>query len=620
MGNFTIGNLKLSSKGWILVGVPLAFELVFIAVLLCLLRNADQARLQEIRSQAILAEAQTIQSKYYTAGSALFAYGLSKQSPFYEQRFRKLIAEIGEDIDNFEQLLEHDRKSPDEIRRLDTLAKQSLDLLRLSKAEIDNSEAPDDILVHKPNRLLEPLLTQFTDQLERVVAPNKKYAKHYEQAQKESSNALYFSVTLALIANIGLAFWLAAFFNQSTRQRLMIIFDNAVRMGQNKPLLPALPGDDEIAYVDHAFHNMSSNLAEARRKERIVVDHALDVICSFDEQGNCLTTNHATKNIFGYEPRDFVGINLRQLIVEEDLGAMETALQDLKHNLARGTFENRIRSKNGEDRDVLWSIHWSQAESSFFCVAHDSTDRKEIERLKKQFIEMLSHDLRAPLSSLQILLSMLEMGVYGQVTDKGKDRIQSCGLEIGRLIGLINDLLDIEKMEAGKMEMHCEPTSIETAITRAVESIRELAQTRQITFRTDLTHLNCFADKDRLVQVLVNLIGNAVKFSPDGGEITISASKAEDSVEVRITDLGRGIAKEHQTTLFQRFHQLERSDAISKGGSGLGLAVCRAIIEQLQGSIGVDSEVGRGSTFWFKLPLAGDTIYVAQKPEIKATL
>jgi signal transduction histidine kinase len=170
------------------------------------------------------------------------------------------------------------------------------------------------------------------------------------------------------------------------------------------------------------------------------------------------------------------------------------------------------------------------------------------------------------------------------------------------------------------MEMHCEPTSIDTAITRAVDAIRDLAQTRQIGFQTNIADAECFADKDRLIQVLVNLIGNAVKFSPDGGQVTISAFKIEDNVEVRITDRGRGIAKEHQDSLFQRFHQLERSDAIGKGGSGLGLAVCKAIIEQLQGSIGVNSEPGQGSTFWFRVPLAGEIIRVSEKPEIRATL
>jgi signal transduction histidine kinase len=229
----------------------------------------------------------------------------------------------------------------------------------------------------------------------------------------------------------------------------------------------------------------------------------------------------------------------------------------------------------------------------------------ELEQIKKDFVAMITHDLRTPMTSTMGFLELLGDGVYGPIPDKARDGANLAFRNVRRMIALINDLLDVEKLESGKWELSPESITLEPVVTRSVESVSVFAEQHKVKIAVEPIDSTVYADGNRLVQVLVNLITNAVKFSPVDSSVTISARTKGDLVELRITDQGCGIPPQYRESIFDRFRQVRATDATQKGGTGLGLAICKAIVEQHGGSIGVESEEGKGSTFWFTVPVRG---------------
>jgi len=227
---------------------------------------------------------------------------------------------------------------------------------------------------------------------------------------------------------------------------------------------------------------------------------------------------------------------------------------------------------------------------------------KEADRLKKEFVGIISHELRTPLTSIQALLTLLDAGVLGDLPDRSKARIRGAEADVERLIRLIGELLDIEKMESGRLEMLFTDVKLDGVLSRAVNSVRMIAEKRELTISYPETDEMLVADGDRLVQVLVNLMSNSIKFSPQGSSIDLGVDSDDQEIKFTVTDHGRGIPKEFRDSIFDRYKQVEANDARQKGGTGLGLAICKAIVEQHGGTIGVDSREGEGSTFWFRIP------------------
>lgn len=198
---------------------------------------------------------------------------------------------------------------------------------------------------------------------------------------------------------------------------------------------------------------------------------------------------------------------------------------------------------------------------------------------------------------------MLLAGMFGDMTSEAKHVINIAEKSSTRLIRLVNDLLDMEKLESGKLDMFMEETDVNAIVETSVENVKYFAEDHGVNLIVPSVQLNFVADGERLVQVMVNLLSNAIKFSERGHDVTVAVVATDQNVEFRISDTGRGIPEEHIGKLFNRFTQVEKADATKKKGSGLGLAICKAIIEEHAGQIGVESELGKGSTFWFRVPL-----------------
>jgi signal transduction histidine kinase len=226
---------------------------------------------------------------------------------------------------------------------------------------------------------------------------------------------------------------------------------------------------------------------------------------------------------------------------------------------------------------------------------------KEVERLKNGFLSTVSHELRTPLTSIRGALGLLASGALGALSDEVGEVVAIAERNAVRLIALVNDILDLERLETGTIELQFAQVPVESILRRALESVATFGQKHGVTVEAPEVSSMIWADADRIVQVLVNLLSNAVKFSPPGSVVTIGVGLRESWVEFRVTDRGRGVPVSHRRAIFERFRQVETSDAREKGGTGLGLAICKSIIEQHGGTIGVESEEGSASTFWFRV-------------------
>jgi CheY-like chemotaxis protein len=228
-----------------------------------------------------------------------------------------------------------------------------------------------------------------------------------------------------------------------------------------------------------------------------------------------------------------------------------------------------------------------------------------VDRLKSEFVSIVSHELRTPLTSIRGSLGLMEGGAVGELPAKARDLVRIARQNAERLIRLINDILDLEKLEAGKVQLQIAALDPAELVESTLAELRTMAHQYRVTLRALVHHCHQVAgDRDRVVQVLTNLVSNAVKFSPEGGTVTVAlADGAPGFLRFAVKDHGRGIPAEQLGRLFMRFEQLEQADTRRRGGTGLGLAISRSLVEQQGGKIGVISAPGHGSEFWFELPL-----------------
>ena len=240
--------------------------------------------------------------------------------------------------------------------------------------------------------------------------------------------------------------------------------------------------------------------------------------------------------------------------------------------------------------------------------AHDVSRYKEVERVKNEFISTVSHELRTPLTSIRGSLGLLEGGAMGPLPDKARSMVHIANQNTDRLIRLINDVLDLEKMQAGRLELHRKPLDIRALVDEAVAGLHGMAGAAAVGIDVDgPPDLVAEVDHDRIVQVITNLLSNAVKFSPPGSTVRIEAVSVTEGrtpcVAVSVIDQGPGIPADKLDSIFDRFVQVDSSSTRAKGGSGLGLAIARDIVALHGGTIEVASPSGAGTTFTFRLPI-----------------
>lgn len=296
---------------------------------------------------------------------------------------------------------------------------------------------------------------------------------------------------------------------------------------------------------------------------------------------------------------------LNRSVAELNLLTINTYEQMVHHFQEKGVLKNQefeIHTKYGEVRTVLLSMEQIEL-AGISCVLNIVNDITEYKRLENEFISLVSHELRTPLNSLIGSLDLLKTGKLGSLSDKGQQILSIAISNSVRLIRLVNDILDLERIKSGKITMQKVKCQADDLLTQAIEAMRTMAEQAKISLHCEAITAEFWADPDRLLQMLTNLLSNAIKFSEPEQTIWLRAQLQSDQLQIQVEDQGRGIPAEQLRRIFEPFQQVDASDSRQKGGTGLGLAICRSIVEQHHGQIWVESTLGQGSTFHIRLPL-----------------
>jgi PAS domain S-box-containing protein len=351
-----------------------------------------------------------------------------------------------------------------------------------------------------------------------------------------------------------------------------------------------------------------ATIREAERRWRSLLDNVQLIVVGLDQRGNVNYINPFLLSITGYTNDEIIGKNWFEEFIP--LSEQEATKADfgkvLNHN-ARSYYRNPILTKSGEEKFIAWNNTMLQDSQGniigTISIGEDITERQKIEQIKDEFIGIVSHELRTPLTAIQMSLGLIKTGIYDKKPEKSRRMIEIALLDTNRLVNLVNDMLDLERLESGRAVLEKTVCKAADLIEQAIQGIHAIATLEQITLTFTPTDAEVWAARDTIIQTLTNLLSNAIKFSPPHSTIHVSTEIQTDFLLFQVRDRGRGIPADKLELIFARFQQVDPSDSREKGGTGLGLAICRSIIERHGGKIWAESSLGIGSTFFFTLPL-----------------
>jgi PAS domain S-box-containing protein len=342
-------------------------------------------------------------------------------------------------------------------------------------------------------------------------------------------------------------------------------------------------------------------LRESEARTRALLQAIPDLMLRASSKGLCLEVIPPKETSLKLNAGDFHGKNIADVlpgpIAEKAMHFVNLALKTGETQFFEFEFIVNSKVLDYEARIVR------SAEEEVLFILRDISQRKEAERMKSEFIAIVSHELRTPLTSIMGSLELIGVGLLGELSTEIKEMVDIAQFNAERLLNLINDILDIEKIESGKMSFHFTPLELVPLIEKAISATRNFARRIDVNFELQnrLGNTKVYADEGRLMQVMINLLSNAAKYSPPNDRVIIALSINHGEVRVSVEDHGPGIAEEFRSRIFQKFVQADSSDSRKIGGSGLGLTISKAIIDKHGGTIGFQSEPNKGTIFYFQL-------------------
>ena len=364
-------------------------------------------------------------------------------------------------------------------------------------------------------------------------------------------------------------------------------------------------------------------LHNAERIQRTILNSAAYSMISTDTTGVILTANAAAEKWLQRTSAELMG---KSISIVHEAGELQSRGDQLTRSMGMpvpgdyhalvmkarygiaDAFECTYVRKDGTQFPVSLSVTALRGESDnlagYLMIAADLSERRAIERMKDEFVSVVSHELRTPLTSIKGALGLLAGGVTGTLPPKAEEMAQIARSNADRLSHLVDDILDLQRIESGRITLEKRSCDVAKLMKDSVESVHLVAESEGVAIAMLPLSAAIRVDPGRIVQALVNLLGNAIKFSRRGGHIEFAAERNGSNVVFRVKDEGRGIPRDKLETIFERFQQVDASDAREKGGTGLGLAICRSIVQQHGGRVWAESEPGAGSTFYVQLPTA----------------
>lgn len=600
--------LNATQKGMILVIVPVVFELLFIAAIFAPLHRFSQTLDSMRAGKEILfalqeSEIELTKVLIFIAVSGGNLEGERAQRVLSGLR-RGLVAEnLWKNLDR--------NKNPELAHAVELGEKLDFSFeafQRKGQERISHGLRPFQIWLAGPG--IRSFFAAYADQKE-LTRTVLDIERHTVAQQPEELAAFKASVLAILWAGFALSIVLtvslAYVFTRELVNRLSSIEKKAGLLAVESPSVinaAADAGTDEIAELDAALRSASVKLSEARARQAVVLDNSADVICSLDARLKFSAVGQASLKLWGYSPDELLGQSVLNIVATDTAGNTSDAFLAIRDRGEEGQLENVILCSSGIAKNSVWSVSWSAERKQYFCVVHDVTELRTIEKLKQHFLSVASHDLRAPLTSVTLNVSIVTESLADQISPEAKRELERVQTSAQRLSALVNELLELDKLEAGKFGLEFGRVGVSDACEAAKTLLFGLARQSKVTLAGPAGDAVVRSEEKRLVQIITNLLSNAIKFSPEGGTVSLSVEVKDGQAEIRISDEGPGIAPSECALIFEKFSQARSAAGTAQKGTGLGLAVVKALVDSHGGTVGVESVLGKGSTFWVKLPLA----------------
>ncbi len=361
---------------------------------------------------------------------------------------------------------------------------------------------------------------------------------------------------------------------------------------------------------ESAENSAARKLAEAARQQLAAITGSMyDAVVNRTLDGIITSWNNGAERIYGYPAEEVIGRHGRFLIEPGKTGEFAALLAKIRGGEPVEEFETARIRKDGRRIAVsltLSPIKDGNGEITGACaISRDITDRKMAIQLKNEVIAMTNHELRTPLTAISILVDLLARGDLGPMSEQAMEMIRVGQRNVRRMTRMIDDFLDIEKIESGGVKFKSEPVNVTDLINDAMRSLQPFANRCGVglVLKDDAPNAHAQGDHDRLMQVLTNLLSNAIKFSPSQGTVEIMTVRLARMLRVLVSDHGPGIPEEYRGLIFQRFGRApELNPGKFREGNGLGLSISKAIMEKLGGSIGFETQLGKGTSFYFEIP------------------
>lgn len=373
---------------------------------------------------------------------------------------------------------------------------------------------------------------------------------------------------------------------------------------------------DEIkSFVSALKQFIKVSRENQKNKELIdsIFNSLVDVLLVINEKGIIFSVNPVIEDIFGYTQKEIIGKPVDTLFQTCFFNSKDNfPCIPNDYNYVNGKIEINCVRKDFSPFPAEVGINELTIgnKSCYTLLIRDITYHKEIENMKNEFVSIVSHELRTPLTSIQGALGLVNSKAVGEVPEKAQELLDIALNNTIRLKDIINDILDIEKIEAGKIKYEFISLNLSNLIKESIDLNKPYGEKHHVNFvyENSLPDLNITTDKNRLLQVLSNLLSNAAKFSKKGQDVQISNEIIDNKIRISVKDNGIGIPDEYKDRIFEKFFQVASSTTRKIGGTGLGLSICKLIVNKLGGTINFDSKQGEGTTFYFDLTLTSDRI------------
>ncbi len=577
--------LSLANQGILLVLVLLACELTFIGTLGWLHSQAEAEAARQERARQVSARAGRLMLVIYDTGDAVGRYARSLQLGTTDS-----VSASKEEVPVIIKWLKNELKDNEEaialLNRIDENITICLPVITDIQGKSSTLAEPSAKEAwNKERETIQPMVKQLIKDIPALIAIGQKI----ESAGPELERAMRRQTVIVLIAglllNLVATALIAYFFTSRISGRIEDLAENITLLQDGEKLKPLMSGNDEIATVDSVIHDTAiavrqelTMLKASEARVRALIENLPVSIAMLDANGTIEFLNTTLEKSFNYSNHQLIGKRLSKLFAAGQ--RIPETFSDSEQFKGRTT-ELTALCRNGQTfpAELMMAAIDMEGESKTLAMIVDSSEKYEIKQMRQAFVTMVRTELKEPLTKVSDFFSKLQTQALGAISPKIAETAKLMQQNIERLVLLLNDLFDLDKLESGKIEIEPARENLSVIFERSINAVAVFAEKHKVQLQVNDCQMALNVDANRIVQVLVNLLSNAIKFSPAGSVVTLATRQSPGHIEIGVIDHGRGIPQSHLQTVFIAYRQVEAADAHKKGGTGLGLAICKAIIE-----------------------------------------